>query len=441
MKKWLFFSQRKPNSTVSLFTSISIASGLQISGIIISYSSQILLARWLGVTEYGIYDYIINLSLFLALISGLGLPNSLLKFIPEYEIKKDWERLQGVIWGSWLLVAIASTLVSIAATAVIVYYKEKFSFSLSAMLLGVWTIPLLALVRQQMEMARAIKEFILAYLPSLILLPIMLVVGLFYLHEYIPELTSNTAIAVTIFCLICLLGVQLWLCCQKLPKQLFTTQPIYAPKRWLSVSVPFLLGDGAYLILNKADIFMTGIFLDAKYVGIYSAALKTAGWINILLTASSTVLAPTFTSLYARGNRRDLQKLLTTVAGWIFFPSLVASFLLIIFGDSVLGLFGSEFQEAKWATIVLIIGQIVNVGAGCVGYIMQVTGHNYQCVYVYCCCTAINLVLCAILIPLLGIMGGAIATSATMILWNVWLHHLVVKNIGVRPSILALIQS
>ena len=70
---------------------------------------------------------------------------------------------------------------------------------------------------------------------------------------------------------------------------------------------------------------------------------------------------------------------------------------------------------------------------------MQLTGHNYQCVYVYFCGTLINLVLSIILIPLLGILGGAIATSLTMIVWNIWLHHLAVKYLGVRPSIFSLI--
>jgi 5-formyltetrahydrofolate cyclo-ligase len=35
--------------------------------------------------------------------------------------------------------------------------------------------------------------------------------------------------------------------------------------------------------------------------------------------------------------------------------------------------------------------------------------------------------------------SGAIATAVTMIVWNIWLHHLVVKYLGVRPSIFSLI--
>jgi O-antigen/teichoic acid export membrane protein len=439
MKSWLFSGYKQPVSVVSLFASIGIVSGLQILGIIVNYSSQILLARWLGATEYGTYDYILNLGMLLSYIAGLGLPNALLKLVPEYEVKKDWGRARGIICHSWLYVAIAGIFLSIVVTIVIVYLGEKSSLNLPTMLLGVWTIPLLALLKQQMEMSRVLNLFVLAYLPSVIILPIFLIVGIFCLQHYLFPLTSSDAIAIFIISLFILLALQLWLFCQQLPQEWLAYKPVRTPKEWLSVSLPFLLGDGAYLILNRTDIFMIGFFLDPKQVGIYSAALKTACWINILLTASTTVLATTFSSLYVQGKQKDLQDLLTGIIGWIFFPALFASCYLFLFGDDVLALFGTEFIAAKWSMLVLVVGQLVNVASGCVGYIMQVTGHNYQCIYVYFCGTLINLALSIILIPLLGILGGAIATAVTMIVWNVWLHHLTVKYIGVRPSIFSLI--
>jgi O-antigen/teichoic acid export membrane protein len=439
MKSWLFSGYKQPVSVVPLFTSIGIVSGLQILGIVVNYSSQILLARWLGATEYGTYDYILNLGMFLSYIAGLGLPNALLKLVPEYEVKKDWGRLRGIIYHSWLYVAIASIFLSILVTIVVVYLGQKNSFNLPTMLLGVWTIPLLALLRQQMEMSKVLNRFVLAYLPSVIILPIFLVMGIFCLQHYLFPITSSDVIAIFIISLFVLLALQLWLFCQQLPKEWLACTSIRVPKEWLSVSLPFLLGDGAYLILNQTDIFMIGFFLDAKQVGIYSAALKTACWINILLIASTTVLATTFSSLYVQGKQKDLQDLLTKIIGWIFFPALIASCYLFLFGDDVLALFGTEFIAAKWSMLVLVVGQLVNVASGCVGYIMQLTGHNYQCIYVYFCGTLINLVLSIILIPLLGILGGAIATAVTMIVWNIWLHHLVVKYLGVRPSIFSLI--
>ena len=110
---------------------------------------------------------------------------------------------------------------------------------------------------------------------------------------------------------------------------------------------------------------------------------------------------------------------------------------LILFADRVLGLFGSDFVAARWEMTILILGQLVNVGAGSVGYLMEMTGHHKKCAYVFGCSALLNLVLNGILIPTLGIMGAAIATAVTMALWNIWLHQLVVKHIGVQPSIIS----
>ena len=114
---------------------------------------------------------------------------------------------------------------------------------------------------------------------------------------------------------------------------------------------------------------------------------------------------------------------------------------MILFGDRILGLFGAEFVAARWSMTVLILGQLVNVGSGSVGYLMGMTGHHRQSAFVLGCSAVLNIILNAILIPIFGIMGAAIATALTMALWNIWLHQLVVKYLGVKPSIVSAILS
>ena len=47
---------------------------LQAAGMTLTYLAQIFLARWMGKTEYGIYEYVISWSLVLAIPASLGLP-------------------------------------------------------------------------------------------------------------------------------------------------------------------------------------------------------------------------------------------------------------------------------------------------------------------------------------------------------------------------------
>ncbi|HHP7229397.1 MAG TPA: flippase [Xenococcaceae cyanobacterium] len=419
---------------ISLFQGAAIALILQLSGIAVSYTMQVLLARWLGATQYGAYDYVINLGVFIGFLAGLGLPNALLRFLPEYMVQEDWGKLRGIVWGSWRYVLISSMLIAMIAVVIVVsWQKHNRELALVSLLLGIATVPLWALIRHQQEMARGIKRMSLAYFPSKVILPLLVILGIGF---YRQNLSSTIALIITCLSLALVLVAQLWLFKQQIPQQCLRVKPTYAPKEWFGVALPLLFNDSALVVLSQTDILMTGAMLGSFQVGIYSAALKTASIVNFLLAAVNAIAAPMFATLHAQEDYQGLKKLTRTVARWLFYPSAILALLLIVFAERVLGLFGSEFVAARGSMTILILGQLVNVGAGSVGYLMQMTGHHRQCAYVFGCSAILNLVLNGILIPLLGIKGAAIATALTMAVWNIWLHQLVVKNIGVQPSII-----
>jgi len=66
-------------------------------GLGLRYASQVLLARWLGPSEYGSYAYIFSWIQIFALLSRLGFTISLLRFIPEYQTKGEWLYLRGIV--------------------------------------------------------------------------------------------------------------------------------------------------------------------------------------------------------------------------------------------------------------------------------------------------------------------------------------------------------
>lgn len=423
----------RSQSLTSLFQKAAIALCLQILGIAVAYLMQVLLARWMGAVQYGIYEYVISISTFLGFLAGLGLPNCLLRFIPKYSIQEDWGKLRGIIWGSWRYVFFSSVLITCLSVAFVVgWYKYSSNIALGSFILGMTTIPLWALTRHQREMSRGIKQMTLAYLPSTIAFPLLAIAGGFY---YRQNLSSTKAIAVVLMSLCFVLLCQLWLFNRQLPDPCFDSQPVYLRKEWFAVALPLLFNDSAFVLLSQTDILMTGAILGTFEAGIYSAAFKTAAGVSLMLMGINAIAAPMFATLHTQGNYRGLQKLTSTVSGWLFYPTLVVAILLILSGDRVLNLFGTEFVAARWSMTVLILGQLVNVGAGSVGYLMEMTGHHQECAFVLGCSAVLNLVLNTILIPTLGILGAAIATATTMALWNIWLHCLVVKHLGVKPSI------
>lgn len=389
----------------TLLLGAGIALILQILSAASGYWLQVMLARWLGVKEYGAYDYACSIGIFLAFLAGLGLPTTVLRFISEYKAQQDWARLRGMIWGSWRQTLIASAIAAICGTIVLYWLDiSEYKFEL---ILGIWTVPVIALANLQKEIVRAFRQLVMAYAPFLIVYPLLLLLVVFIWRSQ-QNLDSKSVLGLSIISLLVILAIQLHIFQSKISPEINNVRPIYAMEQWWRVSLPLMFIEGSYMILNQTDTLMIGSMLGAKEVGIYSAALKTSMWVNFILTAVNAISAPMFAELYAQNERVVLQKLVSTSAKWMFFPAFAISLGLIIFANPILQMFGSEFIAAKPALIALILGQLVNVGAGSVGYLLNMTGHHRECAKVVGISALVNLVLNLIGIHYLGILGAAI---------------------------------
>jgi O-antigen/teichoic acid export membrane protein len=420
----------------ALIKDVKIALILKFAGLLLTYLVQVFLARWMGKTEYGIYEYVVSWSLLLAIPAGLGLPRTSLRLIAEYRVKQDWSSLGGIVRGSLLLTALASFVTCLASAGIILLLNHYFSFAYSRqLLLCICLVPLQALVLLLLETARGMKDVTLAYAPSQIVWPILLLLGGLFFWQRNHALGSITAIELAIVMLAIALSFQLWLLWGKLNAEVKGATPVYSYREWIGIALVLLLQVGFKTILSQTDIVMVGSLMGPEEAGIYSAAVKTAVWVAFVLQTVNIVVAPIFTTLYAQGNSQELQKLVSTVTLWIFWSSLAIASILIAFAGPVMGLFGPEFVVASWQLRILVLGQLVNALCGSVNLLMVMTGHQNKAVVVYGWAVLINVLLNGILIPLVGSLGAAIATSLTMALWNVWLSALVVKNVGIYPSV------
>src|SRR6202050_1720896 len=66
----------------------------------LAYLAQILLARWMGSSDYGVYVYVWTWVLLLGSMMDFGISASAQKIIPEYRTMGEHELLRGIITGS-----------------------------------------------------------------------------------------------------------------------------------------------------------------------------------------------------------------------------------------------------------------------------------------------------------------------------------------------------
>jgi O-antigen/teichoic acid export membrane protein len=413
------------------------AVGVKLFSAVLLYGTQVLLARWLGVVEYGVYDFAIALSLSLSFMAGLGFPSATLRFIAQYRVQKDWAHLRGMMRGGWQQTLLASMIVALISSTVLQGLNSYPGIDYSTSLfLGIWLMPVASLMAFQQNVIRGFQNITLAFAPGLFYYPLLLtVIASLWRSQW--SLTGTILVGLSIPSMLLILLVQFLQFRRSLTPDIYRAVPAYDYGQWWRVALPLLLSDGSSVVLNQTDTLMLGTMLDAKAVGIYSAALKTSTWVSFILSAVNAIAAPMFASLYTQEDLQGLQRLVSTIARWIFYPALAIAIGLVIFADPVLRLFGNEFVVAKGSLIALILGNLVNVGAGSVGYLLMMTGYQVQLSRVMGVSALVNVVLNLVGIHYLGGLGAAIATAFSMALWNIWLHAIVVKRLDVHPSILA----
>ncbi|MEG4576898.1 flippase [Microcoleus sp. N3A4] len=409
---------------------------LESVGSILVYLTQILLVRWMGEVEYGIYEYIITWSLLLAVPINLGFPRAVVRFISEYHCQQNWGLLRGIILGSWQLIIGVSLLVCLLATGLIFLINHYHHFSyVSVLLIGIWLIPLQGLAILQENISIGLKKWSIAYIPTKIMYSILVIMGGFLLWRNHYILSGTLMIKVTLVILGGTIAIQAVLIWWKFNLETVPALPVYVPRIWLKVSLPLLFHHAFRAVLVNTDILMLGSLVGAGAVSLYSSASKTALWVSFVLQSINTVIAPTFATLHIQNNRKQLQKVISIVTIWMFFSSNAIALVLILFAKPILGIFGTEFIEAHWALKILVIGQLINTLSGSVGNLLSMTGYQEQLMLVSGCTALINLSLNAISIPLWGIVGAALTTSLTLSIYNIWLVIIVIRNLEINPTV------
>jgi O-antigen/teichoic acid export membrane protein len=81
---------------------------IRVASAMLAFGSQILLARWMGSFEFGIYVYVWTWVLLLGQLMDLGIGTAAQRFIPEYRDRGGLALLRGFIFGTrWLATLVA----------------------------------------------------------------------------------------------------------------------------------------------------------------------------------------------------------------------------------------------------------------------------------------------------------------------------------------------
>lgn len=412
------------------------AFGIRMMSAGIAYLSQVVLARWMGSFEYGVFVFVWVWVLVLGGLSSLGLGIASIRFVPEHRERGELALLRGLLLQSRLIaLGVSSAVMLLGLLGVYLLGDWIDSHYVLPAYLALICLPLYSLTDVQDGIGRAHSWIPLALVPPYVLRPLLILVAMVVVHGYGLPMEATTATGCAILATWAAGVIQLAFLQRHLTETIEPGPRAYATRIWLMTALPIFLVSLFELVLQNADVLVLSHYVSPSEVGVYFAALKTISLIAFVHYAVGSAVAGQLSMLNARGDSDGLRAVIRDAARWTFWPSLAGALLLLATGRAFLSLFGPEFVAGYPAMFVLVVGLLIRASMGPAEYVLRMLGQQTGCAVVFGISAVFNIALNVLLIPAYGLLGAAAASSASLASASIAFYMLARRRLGVNISI------
>lgn len=388
--------------------------GVRIVQSILALVISMLTARYLGPSNYGLISYASSLVAFVVPIMQLGLPSILVQ-----EIVNKPNR-EGEILGTSIVLSIISSfacMLGVVAFANVVNVGETTTIIVCAL----YSLLLLAQaieIVQYWFQAKLASKYV--SITSLVAYTIVSVYKIFLLvtEKSIYWFAISNALDYAIIG-VALLIIYRRLSDSRLHFSLTLTKSMLAKSRYYIVSNMMIT------IFAQTDRIMLKLMIDDAAAGYYSAAVSCAGITSFVFSAIIDSMRPLIFES-KKENNVTFEKNVSRLYCIVIYLSLAQSIFMTLFAPLIVNiLYGSAYQNTigilqvlVWYTTFSYMGAVRNI------WILAENKQKYLWI-INLSGAATNVLLNAVLIPLIGGVGAAVASLITQVFTNVVIGFLI----------------
>lgn len=388
--------------------------GVRIVQSILALLISMLTARYLGPSNYGLISYASSVVAFVVPIMQLGLPSILVQEI----VNKP--KQEGEILGTSMVLSIISSfacMLGVVAFANVVNAGETTTIVVCAL----YSLLLLAQaieIVQYWFQAKLASKYV-----SITSLIAYAIVSAYKIYLLVTE-KSIYWFAVSNALDYAIIGMVLLVLYRKLSGSRLKFSPALA-KEMLSKSRYYIVSNMMITIFAQTDRIMLKLMIDDAAAGYYSAAVSCAGMTSFVFGAIIDSMRPMIFESRKTDNAA-FEKNVSRLYCMIIYLSLAQSIVMTLFAPLIVNiLYGSAYQYTVeilrvlvWYTTFSYMGAVRNI------WILAENKQKYLWI-INLSGAVTNVVLNAVLIPLIGGVGAAIASLITQVFTNVIIGFIV----------------
>ncbi len=415
--------KKTENSLIIIFRGSAITLGGAAVGILLNFFFKMIAARSFGPADYGLLSLVMAVMVVSANISGLGLNQSVARYIAFYK-EKSQKKEQGYIISFGLRLSLLASLAVSLGIVIFSGWISKFFRETNelASLLVLFSIMipfevifdyLIGVLRGQRNIRMMVLcNDVILWIARLSILGVILIFRLEVKWMVLSYLSSY------------IIGLTVMYFYQTLNKQnagqIFIRASGYSDsvlrKNFILYSLPLAFSTMTVMFRKRFDVIFIGFFLSVSQVGLYNIALPLAMLLPIFLFSINRLTMPMVTELFSSESEAEMRFIYITVSKWALTATLPLFFILFFFSRNLINIFfGTEYIGAASALRILTVGYFINSVCGSFGEYLQSYGKTGTILVISLLGTSVNITLMLILIPFKGIEGAAYAMSISLI--------------------------
>jgi O-antigen/teichoic acid export membrane protein len=415
---------------------------VRITGAVSVFVTQVLLARWAGPMELGIYVYAFAWCILLSTLAGFGFPMAAYRFIGHGLAHGDQDAVRGYIRRGRQFAVIGGVAIAVIGTAIVSMSEQWVPAAHhEALLLALICVPIYTLMVMNGGAAHGLSWFRIAFLPDYVFRPLLLLASMVAIKFAFGTLSAAIVMALHLGVMVLLMLSQFYLVSARLERHFPEAQPRYETGLWVRTAIPLLVISLFANYFTEVNLIVARIYLNDNEIGILNAALRTAFLIGFGIYAVDAITIPRAAKIHASGDIPALQRLISNAVLLRFWGALAAVIFLGLTGKYVLALFGSQFVGGYWPLMILALSQLIIAAFGPTVQLLSVSGNQNRCLFVFGLSLVVTIILQGLLIPRLGLNGAALSMLIAVFIQSLWLHAIVMRRMGIRPGIITFMST
>lgn len=423
-----------------LVKTVTGSAGLRIAGMGFGFLVGVQLARGLGAEGYGIYGVAMSIIALLTVPTEFGLPQLLTREVAVAKVKRDWDRMKGILCWSSMVSLLISAVIGVGVVAWLLLSGHGLGSPLGMTLLaGVLMVPIVAQLSMHSATLRGLQLIVRGQLPDVLLRPMLHSALLFLaLLGWIP-MTPAVAMVLGLLSTVIALAVALHMLRRSMPDEVYAASAVVDARGWWASALPMALTEGMRLLQSHLLILLLGAMVAMSEVGVYRVASSVMLLIAMPISLFNVIGMPVIAKLYSAGETGSLQRLLGLTSAGMTLGTLMLCAPFFIAGEWLLGtVFGTEFVAGNSTLLILSLSILANAAFGTAAVLLNMTGHQGEVARASLLSLACLATTAVPLVHYAGIRGAALSHLVSTIIWNLYMWRVVRSRLSLDSSLLSL---